>query len=56
MKRQSIPKLITRFDRLLHRESRSGTEYWLARELQPALGYSRWNDFAQLNPESRGSL
>jgi DNA-damage-inducible protein D len=55
MKRQSIPKLITRFDRLLHRESRSGAEYWLARELQPALGYSRWNDFVGLIPKAEAA-
>jgi DNA-damage-inducible protein D len=48
MKRPSISKLHAEFERLLHRDRQSGAEYWLARQLQPVFGYSRWTDFARL--------
>ena len=32
------------FDSIVHITD-NGIEYWLARELQPLLGYTRWENF-----------
>jgi DNA-damage-inducible protein D len=53
MKRPMIPKLHAKFDKLVHRERETGTEFWLARELQPLLGYARWANFARLIHEAQ---
>lgn len=48
MKRATVAKLYAQFEGLLRREARSGTEFWLARELQKALGYRRWAELARV--------
>ncbi|TCC12154.1 hypothetical protein [Kribbella soli] len=32
------------FDRI-RREDEYGDEYWLAREMQPLMGYDKWDNF-----------
>ncbi len=44
MKRQLITKLHATLEKLVHKESRTGTEFWLARDLQQVLGYVRWSN------------
>lgn len=39
------PSAQSAFDAIRHTRS-DGTEYWLARELMPLLGYDRWQNFA----------
>lgn len=33
-----------------------GTEYWLARQLQPLLGYSRWQRFEETIERAKQAL
>ena len=48
MKRELIDQLCGEFERLVHVEQDTGLEFWLARELQGALGYDRWENFAKV--------
>ena len=54
MKRHLITKYHQQLERLLHRDSQSGsdrqsgTDYWLARDLQQVFGYARWANFARV--------
>lgn len=43
MKRDTLIKLFSGFEDAKHEEN--GIEYWLAREIQPLLGYSKWENF-----------
>ncbi len=45
MKRELITKLHATLEKLVHKETATGTEFWLARDLQKVLGYSRWTNF-----------
>lgn len=44
MDRQLITKLKSAFDSIAHK-TESGIEFWFARELQPLLGYTKWQNF-----------
>ena len=48
MKRELIVQLHASFEQLVHSEEESGVEFWLARDLQRALGYDRWENFAKV--------
>jgi DNA-damage-inducible protein D len=48
MKRHLITKLHAELERLLHRDREAATEFWLARDLQQVLGYTRWANFARV--------
>ena len=48
MKRELIDKLHTTLEQLVHRETQTGTEFWLARDLEKVLGYRRWDTFAKV--------
>lgn len=45
MDKQIIGSLKTTFDDLAHKDEDTGIEFWYARELQPALGYAKWENF-----------
>ena len=45
MKKGLIVQLHANFEQLVHQEEESGIEFWLARDLQKALGYDRWGNF-----------
>ena len=45
MKKELIVQLHASFEQLVHTEEESGVEFWLARDLQKALGYDRWENF-----------
>jgi DNA-damage-inducible protein D len=45
MKRELINKLHATLEKLVHKETATGTEFWLARDLQKVLGYVRWSNF-----------
>lgn len=44
MEKQLIVKLKKIFDEIVH-TTEDGLEFWYARELQPLLGYTRWENF-----------
>jgi len=48
MKRELITKLHTTLEHLVHKETATGTEFWLARDLQKVLGYVRWANFEKV--------
>jgi DNA-damage-inducible protein D len=48
MKRQLITKLHATLEKLVHKETSTGTEFWLARDLQEVLGYVRWSNFERV--------
>ena len=48
MKPNVVHKLLARLEQLVHRETATGTEFWLARDLQNVLGYSRWSNFVRV--------
>ncbi len=43
MEKWKITEYRKQFDELRHEQD--GVEYWLARELQPVLGYAKWDKF-----------
>jgi DNA-damage-inducible protein D len=48
MKRELINKLHATLEKLVHKETATGTEFWLARDLQQVLGYARWANFEKV--------
>jgi DNA-damage-inducible protein D len=46
MKSDKIAALLAQFESIVHQEQ--GIEFWFARELQPLLGYDRWENFSAL--------
>jgi DNA-damage-inducible protein D len=48
MKRELISKLQATLEKLVHKETATGTEFWLARDLQKVLGYVRWANFEKV--------
>lgn len=45
MKTETISRLHGEFERLVQTDAENGAEFWLARELQPLLGYAQWRSF-----------
>ena len=45
MKKEIIVKLHSRFEQLVQMDTESRVEFWLARDLQKALGYNEWRNF-----------
>jgi len=48
MKKEIISKLHSDFERMVHKETETGTEFWLAREIQGLLGYAEWRNFLNI--------
>jgi DNA-damage-inducible protein D len=48
MKKSVISKLLTELEQLVQTEFESGVEFWLARDLQPILGYANWQNFRKV--------
>jgi DNA-damage-inducible protein D len=48
MKRELIRKLAATLEKLVHKETATGTEFWLARDIQKVLGYVRWSNFEKV--------
>jgi len=55
MKRELIAKLHRKFEELVHKEVQTGTEFWLARDLQQVLGYKRWSNFIRVINKARNA-
>ncbi len=45
MKKSVISKPLTELEKLVQTEFETGMEFWLARDLQKALGYANWQNF-----------
>jgi DNA-damage-inducible protein D len=48
MKRELIVQLHTEFERLVHIDTETSIEFWLARDMQRVLGYKRWENFSKV--------
>jgi DNA-damage-inducible protein D len=48
MKRETIIQLHSNFEQSVQKDTDTGTEFWLARDLQNLLGYSKWENFAKV--------
>jgi DNA-damage-inducible protein D len=48
VKTQLVAQLHASFERMMHVEQETGVEFWLARDLQEALGYQTWRSFEQV--------
>jgi len=48
MKREIIIQLHGSFEKGVHKDTDTGTEFWFARDLQNLLGYSKWENFAKV--------
>ena len=55
MKRELIAKLHRQFEELVHKEVQTGTEFWLARDMQQVLGYMRWSNFTRVIEKAKTS-
>lgn len=51
MKKEIIVRLHKRFEDYAH--NKEGVEYWLAREVQELLGYTKWSNFEQVIEKAR---
>ena len=48
MKSELIRRFHASFEQMMHVEEETGTEFWLGRDLQQALGYQTWRSFEQV--------
>jgi len=48
MKKSVISTLLAELEQLVQIEEESGVEFWLARDLQPMLGYANWQNFRKV--------
>lgn len=55
MKKDLIVKLHTALKDIVQCYAEIATEFWLARELQTVLGYSRWENFAKIVDKAKSS-
>ena len=53
MKSSVIAQLHKDFEALVHSEDETGVEFWMARDLQPLLGYAKWDNFAKVIKKAR---
>ena len=48
MKKEIIARLHTRFEEIVQTETETQTKFWFARDLQEALGYTKWENFRKV--------
>jgi DNA-damage-inducible protein D len=53
MKSSLIAQLHSDFEALVQTEEDTGIEFWMARDLQPLLGYAKWENFAKVIGKAR---
>jgi DNA-damage-inducible protein D len=53
MKKDTITKLHGAFEGIVNVHPDSGVEFWYARDLQPNLGYAKWENFAKVVEKAR---
>lgn len=55
MKKELVVQLHQAFESIVQIHPESGTEFWLARDLQTVLGYQRWENFARVVDKAKTS-
>lgn len=55
MKKDLIAKLHTAFEDIVHAHPETGVEFWFARDLQPILGYAKWENFIKVIEKARAA-
>ena len=53
MKTELVVELHSAFERMAKTHVETGTEFWLARDLQTVLGYARWENFTRVIEKAR---
>ncbi|MCG8585752.1 MAG: DNA damage-inducible protein D [Pirellulales bacterium] len=53
MKSSLVAQLHSDFEALVQIEEDTGVEFWMARDLQPMLGYTKWDNFAKVVEKAR---
>jgi len=48
MEKEIIVRLHKDFEKSIYKDQETGLEFWLARELQNLLGYSKWENFVKV--------
>lgn len=48
MDKKIIIRLHSSFEEMIQRDTKTGTEFWNARDLQMLLGYARWENFSKV--------
>ncbi len=48
MKSSVVAQLHCDFEALVQTEEDTGIEFWMARDLQPLLGYAQWKNFVKV--------
>lgn len=55
MNKEVIVKLHDNFEEMVQTETETGSEFWLARDLQPLLGYTKWENCAKVIEKAKTS-
>ena len=55
MKREIQVTLYTQFEEIVQTETETGTEFWMARDIQEVLGYQRWENFQKVIEKAKTS-
>jgi DNA-damage-inducible protein D len=55
MKQELITKLHTAFEDIVHAHPDTGVEFWFARDLQPILGYTKWENFTKVIEKAKAA-
>jgi DNA-damage-inducible protein D len=55
MKQELITKLHTAFEDIVHAHPDTGVEFWFARDLQPILGYAKWENFTKVIEKAKAA-
>ncbi len=55
MEKEVIVRLHANFEEIVQIETETGAEFWLARDLQPLLGYARWENFIKVIEKAKMS-
>jgi DNA-damage-inducible protein D len=55
VKKDVLSKLHSNFEDMVNRDPDTGTEFWLARDLQEPLGYAKWDNLAKVIEKAKTS-
>ena len=55
MKKDFIAKLHTAFEDIVHTHPETRIEFWFARDLQPILGYAKWENFTKVIEKAKAA-
>ncbi len=55
MKKDLIAQLHIAFEDIVHSHPETGVEFWFARDLQPILGYAKWENFTKVIEKAKAA-